>query len=149
MSQENVEVGRMTPSARSLMIAGSLVRLSYALGLLLAPDAMARLGLAPRAPRNAYARMTTRAFGAVHTNISVLSLRAATTGRDLRLALALNIGSDLGDLIATALEWRNGDLPTSAAVGSTLVQSTGIAAWSSVLREASRTEALNAVDLEE
>ena len=85
---------------------------------------------------SAYGRMTTRAFGAVHTNISLLSLRAAGLDRDLRLALALNIGCDLGDLLATLLEWRKGDLPVAAVVGSAVVQSTGIATWSSLLRAA-------------
>jgi hypothetical protein len=117
-----------------MMIAASLTRLSYALGLLLAPDAMSKPRLAPDTPDNAYARMTTRAFGAVHTNLSLLSLRAAVLDRDVRLALGLNIGCDLGDLIATFLEWRDGDLPGAAAVGSTVVQSAGIATWSSVLR---------------
>jgi hypothetical protein len=117
-----------------MMIAGSVVRLSYAIGLLTAPDPMSKARLAPDAGDNAYARMTTRAFGAVHTNLSLLSLRAALVDRDLRLALGLNIGCDLGDLIATFLEWHDGDLPAAAAVGSTVVQSAGVATWSTVLR---------------
>jgi hypothetical protein len=126
------------------MVAGSLVRLSYAVGLVASPDAMGKLRLAPRTPDNAYARMTTRAFGAVHTNIALLSLRAAATGRDVRLALGLNIGSDLGDLVATAWEWRDGDLPSTAAVGSTIVQVTGIMAWTAVLRSRARHAGLRA-----
>ncbi len=117
-----------------MMTAGSLVRLSYALGLLLAPDAMSKLRLAPATPNNAYATMTTRAFGAVHTNVSLLSLRAGVANRDVPLALSLNIGCDLGDLIATFLEWRRDGLPGAAAVGSLAVQSAGIATWSMALR---------------
>src|ERR1700751_3613131 len=108
------------------MAAGSAGRPSYAVGLIAAPDAMSKLRLAARTPENSCARMTTRAFGAVHANIAPLSLRAAATGRDVRLALGLNVASDLGDLVATALEWRGGDLPAGAAVGSTVVQSSGI-----------------------
>ena len=93
-----------------MLAAGSVVRLSYALGLLVAPDVMSARRLAPE-HASAYGRMTTRAFGAVHTNVSLFSLRAAVLNRDVRLALALNIGCDLGDLIATLLEWRDGDLP--------------------------------------
>jgi hypothetical protein len=116
------------------MIAGSIVRLSYAVGLLLAPDTMSKPGLAPDTTDNAYSRMTTRAFGAVHTNVSLLTLRSALVDRDVPLALGLNIGCDLGDLVATFLEWRDGELPSAAAVGSTVVQSAGIAAWSTALR---------------
>ena len=123
-------------SVRLMMAAATLVRLSYALGLLLAPDAMSKARLAPATPGNGYARMTTRAFGAVHANVSILSLRAAIRDEDVRLALGLNIGCDVGDLIATALEWRDQDLPAVAAVGSIVVQSAGIATWSTLLRAA-------------
>jgi hypothetical protein len=116
-----------------MLAVGSLVRLSYALGLLVVPDLMSARRLAPE-HSSAYGRMTTRAVGAVHTNVSLLSLRAAGLDRCVRLALALNIGCDLGDLIATFLEWHNGDLPVAAVVGSAVVQSTGIATWSALLR---------------
>jgi hypothetical protein len=118
------------------MILGSLGRLSYALGLLLAPDAMGKRRLAPSSD-DAYVRMTARAFGAVHTNVSLLSLRAAILNRDTRLVLGLNIGCDVGDLLATFLEWRDDDLPAAAAVGSLIVQSAGIATWSLALRSLS------------
>jgi hypothetical protein len=116
------------------MIAGSLGRLSYAVGLLLAPAAMGRARLAADTSGNGYATMTTRAFGAVHVNVSLLSLRAALDERDMPLALGLNIGCDLGDLIATALEWRDGELPVGALVGSAVVQTAGMATWGTALR---------------
>ena len=81
---------------RSILAAGALVRLSYALGLLVAPDFMSTRRLAPE-HASAYGRMTTRAFGAVHTNVALLTLRAALLDRDRKLALGLNIGCDLGD----------------------------------------------------
>jgi hypothetical protein len=56
--------------AQPTMIAASVLRLSYALGLLLAPDSMGTYRLAAPANGNGYARMTTRAFGAVHSNLS-------------------------------------------------------------------------------
>ena len=121
-------------SAQLLMISGSLVRLGYALGLLVAPDAMSRARLAPATSNNSYATMTTRAFGAVHTNVSLLSLRSALLDRDMPLLLGLNLGCDLGDLIATLLEWRNGDLPGVAAFGSFAVQSAGMTTWGLALR---------------
>jgi hypothetical protein len=115
------------------MIATSVLRLSYALGLLLAPDSMGTYGLAAPPNGNAYARMTTRAFGAVHSNLSLFTLRAALQNRNQRLVLGLNLGCDLGDLIATLVEWRTGDLPPAAAVGSVVLQSAGIATWGALL----------------
>lgn len=121
------------------MIAGSLVRLSYAMGLLLAPAAMGRARLAARTSGNADATMTTRAFGAVHVNVSLLSLRAAVDERNLALALGLNVGCELGDLIATMLEWRDGDLSVGSLVSSAVLQTTGVATWSTILRALSPT----------
>jgi hypothetical protein len=51
------------------MTLGALGRLSYAAGLLLAPEALASRHLAPASRGNGYAGMTTRAFGAVHVNL--------------------------------------------------------------------------------
>jgi hypothetical protein len=117
-----------------MMVAGALGRLAYALGLLMAPDAMSARRLAPSSSGNSYGQMTTRAFGAVHTNVAMLTLRSALLNRDLRLVLGLNIGCDLGDLAATVLESRNGDLPAGALIGSAVVQSVGMATWTIVLR---------------
>jgi hypothetical protein len=119
--------------AEPAMIAASVLRLSYALGLLLAPDSMSKYGLAAPANGSGYARMTTRAFGAAHSNLCLFTLRAAVQNRDQRLVLRLNLGCDLGDLIATLLEWRTGDLPAAAAVGSVVLQSAGIATWGALL----------------
>ena len=119
-------------SARAMMVAGSLGRLAYALGLLLAPRAMSARGLAPPAD-NAFGWMTTRAFGAVHTNLSLLTLRAAIQNRDTRIALGLNLGCDFGDLVATLLEWREGELPGSLAGASAVLQAAGMATWSALL----------------
>jgi hypothetical protein len=121
-------------SVRLVMAGGSLVRLGYAVGLLLVPEAMSARRLAPVTRENAYARMTTRAFGGVHVNVALLTLRAAAQDRDTRTALGLNLGCDLGDLIATVLTWRDGDLPRGAVVGSAVVQSAGMATWGSLLR---------------
>jgi hypothetical protein len=119
---------------RYLVAIASLGRLAYATGLLLAPELMASRRLAPEARGNSYARMTTRAFGAVHVNVAALTLEELLLNGDLRPALGLNIGCDVGDLIATLLEWRAGELSTGIAVGSAVVQSIGIATWSAGLR---------------
>jgi hypothetical protein len=121
-------------SAQAMMVVGSLGRLSYALGLLLAPHAMTRRRLAAATRGNPIATMTTRAFGAVHINVSLLSLRAAIGSRDTRLAGALNLGCDLGDLLATVLEWREGELTAGPAMASVALQSASVATWTMVLR---------------
>ena len=122
-----------TPDLRTMVRAASGVRLAYALGLLLAPVAMGKAGLGPETDENPYATMTTRAFGAVHTNVAALTMRAAEA-RDVRLALRLNIGCDLGDLVATLLAWRKDEVPGRVALGSTVVQCAGIASWAALLR---------------
>ena len=123
-----------TNTARAVMVAGSLARLSYALGMLLAPHTMNRLQLAAATRDNAIATMTTRAFGAVNANVALLTLRAAFLDRDKRLALGLNITTDFGDLIATLLEWRDGDLGRGPMLASVALQSAGMATWTTVLR---------------
>ena len=120
--------------AQAMMVVGSLARLSYALGLLLAPHEMNKLRLAAATRRNPIATMTTRAFGAVHTNLALLTLRAALLHRDARLALGLNIACDFGDLIATLLERRDGHLSRGETVASVALQSASMATWSAVLR---------------
>lgn len=117
--------------SRRIAAVGSLGRLAYALGLLLAPDGMSAWRLAPE-HSSAYARMTTRAFGAVHVNVAVATLRAAVKEANLAQMLALNIGCDAGDLLATVMERRHG-LPRIALVGSAAVQSAGMTAWAYAL----------------
>jgi hypothetical protein len=90
------------------------------------------------APRtNPISGMTTRAFGAVHVNVALLTLRSTVLNRDTRLALRLNIGCDLGDMVATGLEWRDGDLPAGALAASAALQSAAMATWATALRSLS------------
>ena len=116
------------------MVGGSLPRLSYALGLLLAPRSMSRLRLIGPDPGDPYARMTTRAFGALHVNLALQTIRAALSGRDVDVVLALNLTSDVADALGPTLEWRYGDLPTGAAVANAVVQSMNMTTWIVLLR---------------
>jgi predicted outer membrane lipoprotein len=115
------------------MITGAGLRLSYALGLLLAPHTMNKLQLAADTRGNGVATMTTRGFGAVHTNLSLLTLDAALSNRNTRVALGLNLACDFGDLVATLLEWRDGDLRRGEVLASVALQSVSMAAFGSVL----------------
>lgn len=118
----------------SLMIAGSIVRLAYALPLLLAPEAMSARRFAPDVRGDSYGRMLIRAFGGVHTHVALLTLRAAVLNRDTRLAVGLNLGCDGADMAATLLEWRRVGRPEFHVVGSIAVQSAGLAAGTYILR---------------
>ncbi len=120
-------------SERAVMVGGSLARLSYALGLLLAPRSMSRLRLIGPDPGDPYARMTTRAFGALHANLALQTIRAAVADRDAGFMLVLNLTSDIADTLGPTLEWRYGDLPTVAAAGNAVVQSMGLVTWSVLL----------------
>ena len=114
------------------MAAGSLARLAYASGLLFAPQTMRARRIAPYEP--GYFGMTTRGFGAVHANVALTTLRCAVRDRDTHLALRFNIACDLTDLLATVLEWREGELPTGGLPGSAALQSAGVATWTAALR---------------
>jgi hypothetical protein len=115
------------------MVAGSLMRLSFALGLLLAPEAMSVRRLAPDTRDDSFARMTTRAFGGVHINVALLTLRAAVLDRETRLALGLNLGCELADLTATLLAWRDSGRPDRNLIASMVLQSAGLATWTLAL----------------
>ena len=115
------------------MVAASLARLSYAAGLLIAPHGMSRWQLGAETRGNPVATMTSRGFGAAHVNLSLLSLRAALLGRDRRLAIGLNLGFDLGDLAATLLERRDGELSGGETAASVALQSASMATWLAVL----------------
>jgi hypothetical protein len=116
------------------MVAGSLTRLSYALGALLAPDTMSALRLAPDIRGHAAGRMDFRAFGGLHINIALLTLRAACLNRDPEIALGLNIGCELSDLATTLLEWRDRGGPDRLLLGSVAVAAAGLATWTTALR---------------
>lgn len=110
------------------------MRLSYALGFLLVPEAMGRLRLGAATPGNGVASMTTRAFGALHANLALATLAAALRDQHLELALRANVAGDVGDLVGPLLEWRFGSLQTRQAMANTIVQSSGIATWAWALR---------------
>jgi hypothetical protein len=126
----------MTPRkvARAVTVAGSIARLSYALGLLLAPERMGRLRLGAATSGNGMASMTTRAFGALHANLALATLLAALRDRHLELALRANVAGDFGDLAGPLLEWRFGSLGPQLATANAVVQSAGIATWTFALR---------------
>ena len=115
------------------MIGGSLIRLTYAFGLLVAPRSMSRWRLIGPDPPDPYARMTTRVFGALHTNLALHTIRAAVTGRAVGFVLGLNLTSDIADTLGATLEWHMGDLPALAALGNAAVQSFGLVTWSALL----------------
>ena len=78
--------------------------------------------------------MISRAFGAVHTNISLLTLRSVLLDRDTRVVLGLNIASEFGDLVATLLESWDGDLRRGEAFASVALQCTSMATVATALR---------------
>lgn len=122
-------------SARRLMVVASLARLTYALGMLVAPHEMNRRNLGADTRGNPLATMTTRGFGAVHVNVALMSLRAALGDGDRRAAAQLNLGCDLGDFTATMLESRFGELEPAHTAASVALQTASLAAWTAVLRE--------------
>lgn len=71
---------------------------------------------------------------AIGTAALVPTVRSTFLSRDTRIALGLNLGCDLGDLIATLLGWRGGELSRGATLASVALQSASMATWTTVLR---------------
>jgi len=119
---------------RSLMGAGALVRLSYGLGALFAPEAMCSRRLAPDIRGHADGRMDFRGFGGLHISIAVLTLQAAIQNRNTRLLLGLSLGCELTDMTATLLEIRNRGGSDPTVLGSMILATVGLATWTTALR---------------
>ncbi len=119
---------------RLLMGVGGLVRLSYGLGALFAPDWMSSRRLAPDIRGHADGRMDFRGFGGLHVSIAALTLRGAAQNRHARVLLALSVACELSDLSATLLEWRERGEADRTLIGSLALATVGLSTWTTALR---------------
>jgi hypothetical protein len=117
-------------TARSLMTAGSLVRLAYGLGAMFAPRFMAGR-YAPVEPASV---MSLRGFGGQYMGLAVFTLAAARSPELARPALLLNAGVDACDALAGGFEVREKGPGDPIALGGIALPALGIATWLSALR---------------
>jgi hypothetical protein len=106
---------------RVSMVIGSLARLAYGLGSMLAPEWMARNRLAPSLRDHPDPRMNLRGFGGAQSGIALYTLAAATTPERARAALSLNLVVDAFDAGVSALEIRDRGRVDRIAAGGVLV----------------------------
>jgi hypothetical protein len=113
---------------------GGLIRMSYGLGALLAPDRMSASRIAPDVRDHPDGRMDFRGFGGLHTNIASATLCSAATDRYVAPMLVLNLGCEIADTAAGLLEWRDRGGPDRLVVGSLVLSTVGVGLWTSALR---------------
>jgi hypothetical protein len=117
-----------------LLGLGSLFRLALGAGYLTAPEAMARLQLAPDIRDHPDGRMSTRGFGALHVGVALATLRAAARNQACREVAALNLTCALADTAATLLERRDRGAWEPVVLGSVPVDLVDVAWWTNALR---------------
>ena len=119
----------MSQGGRVLAGAVALVKVSYGIGALLAPEALSRWRLAPGVRGHANGRMSLRGFGGYVLVLGSATLCSALRGRDLRPLLALNLLTETTDGATALLEWRDRGDADATVLGSLGISIAGIAAW--------------------
>ena len=109
-------------------VVGSVARLAYGLGCVVAPEWMGGR-LAPSLRGHADPRMNLRGFGGAHSGIAIYTLSQATSGDRARDALRLNLLVDGMDCAVSLLEWRDRRRLDEMAAGGMLLNVAGMACW--------------------
>jgi len=116
----------MAEKWRTPFIAGSVARLAYGLGAMLAPEWMAANRLAPSLRGHPDPRMNLRGFGGAQSGIALYTLAASRTREGARDALRLNLLVDAFDAGVSALEIRDRGRVDYVAAGGVIVNVVGL-----------------------
>src|SRR4051794_277039 len=127
----------MAEKWRTPFIAGSVARLAYGLGAMLAPEWMAANRLAPSLQGHPDPRMNLRGFGGAQSGIALYTLATSRTREGARAALGLNVLVDAFDACVSALEIRDRGRVDRMGAGGVLVNVTAVV-WSLVEARALR-----------
>jgi hypothetical protein len=122
------------PPGRPRMVAGSAARLGYGLAALLAPRLVAG-SFAAAEPDSA---MNLRGFGGQHIALAVFTLISAQSRHLARPALVLNVGVEICDAMAGALEVRERGTQDELAVGGVVLPLANLRIWLTALSNLSR-----------
>jgi hypothetical protein len=120
-----------------LFRVGSVARLAYGLGSVLAPEWMAER-YAPSPEDHADPRMNLRGFGGAHTAIALYSLAMATSVPRARTALGLNALVDALDAYTTLLERRDRGRFDRVVAGGLVLNLAALLCWTGAARGLSR-----------
>lgn len=118
----------MTSSWRTPLVIGSIGRLAYGLGSMLAPEWMAER-FAPTLQDHPDPRMNLRGFGGAQSGIALYTLATATTPERARAVLGLNVLVDTLDAGVSMLEWRARGKLDRMAGGGIGVNVAALACW--------------------
>src|SRR6059058_3622808 len=122
----------MAEKWRTPFIAGSVARLAYGLGAMLAPEWMAANRLAPSLRGHPDPRMNLRGFGGAQTGIALYTIATATTPERARTVLRLNLLVDAFDAGVSALEIRDRGRVDLMAAGGVFVNVVALT-WSALV----------------
>jgi|SRR5437660_12389979 len=109
-------------------LIGSIARLTYGVGAVLAPEWMAGR-LAPSLRDHPDPRMNLRGFGGAQSAIALYTLATSTTPQRARSLLALNALVDGFDAAVSLLEGRARGRVDRIVAGGITVNLAGIACW--------------------
>lgn len=121
---------KLAPDGGSLTVAASAGRLAYGAACEVAPH---RVGgtLAAEMPGSS---LNLRGFGGQHIAIAIFTLLCLQSPAYTRLAVRLNIGIEVCDLLSGGLELRDQGADDNIAVGAVALPILNLAAWLSALR---------------
>jgi hypothetical protein len=118
----------MSGAWRAPFVVGSVARLAYGLGAVLAPEWMGGR-LAPSLRGHPDPRMNLRGFGGAQSAVAIYTLTAATTPAGARSALRLNALVDACDTAVSLLERRDRGRFDLMATGGVALNVAGLACW--------------------
>jgi hypothetical protein len=109
------------------MLVNSVFRLTYGVGALLVPSAMAQARLVPDTEDRPDARLFVRGFGAHQIGVAALGLRSLSRPRLARPAIALAVAIDALDVVTAAVEARARGRVDADAAGGLVFSAAGVA----------------------
>jgi hypothetical protein len=113
-------------SRRSLIFANAMFRLAYGVGGLVAPTAMAGLGLTPDTEERPDARLFVRGFSAHQIGVAALGLASGRWRALERPAMLAAAAIDVADMITAAVEGIDRHRMDADLAGGLLLSGAGV-----------------------
>jgi uncharacterized protein YjeT (DUF2065 family) len=133
MSYQTSETKQVPRVARALLVIGSLVRVSYGIGALLAPQRMVSAQLAPDTHDLAEPRLVLRAFGGHQLVAGSLTLCTIRLPRLAPAAATLSLAIDALDVASTLLEIGARGRCERQTVGGIALSGSGVLTFAAAL----------------
>jgi hypothetical protein len=125
---------KLSAPAQLLLVGGSLVRIAYGVGALLAPAEMVAAQFAPDTHGLPEPRLLLRAFGGHQLVTGGLTLAATRSPQLARRAAALSLLIDAFDVTSALLELRARGHSDRQLIGGVALSGSGIVTFAAALR---------------